>query len=275
MSWKTTSFVRRVRGDQRGQVAVLAGIAIVALIGFTAIVVDVVYLLQDYEMLQAATNAAALSGAEDINCCIGTPGKAITTATSYSAVTGNINAKPTLTVTMVSGYPKLKCLTSTGVSCTGPDSANAIVVMQQATVQMYLLVCSASRPVTMSATATAGSQGGVGHPADVEIIIDTTVSMNSADASCSISGATRLGCALAGVRALLSGFSSSTAAHVGLMVFPGLTAATKSQRNTTATAALRVSRRTSKRALPPSIRIISLASDYQTGPQCSTPAPTW
>lgn len=37
---------------------------------------------------------------------------------------------------MATGYPQLKCLTSTGVSCTGPDSANAIVVKQQATVPL-------------------------------------------------------------------------------------------------------------------------------------------
>jgi hypothetical protein len=75
MSGNLTFVLREVRRNQRGQVAVLAGIAIVAIIGFAAIVVDIVSLFHDYEMLQAATNAAALAGAQDINCCVAAPGR--------------------------------------------------------------------------------------------------------------------------------------------------------------------------------------------------------
>jgi Putative Tad-like Flp pilus-assembly len=104
----------------------------VGIAGFTGLAVDVGYVYYAVAKLQAA---AALAGAQDINASAG--GTAIATATSYSAVAGKKNAGAALTATMASGYPKLKCLTSTGVSCTGPDSANAIQVKQQATLPLY------------------------------------------------------------------------------------------------------------------------------------------
>jgi hypothetical protein len=52
------------------------------------------------------------------------------------------------------------------------------------------------------------------------IIVDTTASMNNADTSCSVAGASRLTCALAGLRTLL--LQLNTSDEVGLMVFPGL-----------------------------------------------------
>lgn len=79
---------------------------------------------------------AALAGAADINCCTAQVGKALITARSFSAAAGNANASGRMTATVSAGYPRLRCLASTGVSCTGPDSANAIVVRQQATVPM-------------------------------------------------------------------------------------------------------------------------------------------
>ena len=130
---------------------------------------------------------------------------AIATAIVYSGVAGQKNANPNLTATMASGYPLLKCLTNTGVSCSGPDSANAIVVREQANVPLFFAKVFGINSWQISATATAGARGGQVLPLDVMIILDTTASMNSADPSCSISEATRLDCALAGVRTLLNG----------------------------------------------------------------------
>ncbi len=101
---------------------------------------------------------------------------------------------------MAAGYPQLKCLTSTGVSCTGPDNANAIVVKQQATVPLVFGKLFGMTTTTLTATATAGGSGGLGTSLDIMLIVDTTGSMNDPDPTCSISGSSRVTCAMAGAR---------------------------------------------------------------------------
>src|SRR4029077_2444818 len=86
----------------------------------------------------------------------------------------------------LSGECRLKCLTSTGISCAGPDSANAIQVKQQATVPLYFGGVLGLK--AWSATATAGARGGAIQSADVMLVVDTTASMNNADTSCSLPG---------------------------------------------------------------------------------------
>lgn len=265
MSLNMKSFSRQICSDQRGTVAIMAGFAIAAFTGFSAIVVDVGYLYHAQRVLQDSADAAARAGAQDINCCSSTPGKAITTATSYSAVSGGKNADPNVTATMTSGYPQLKCFTSTGVSCSGPDNANGIVVKQQASVPTFFGKALGIDSVQISATSTAGSQGGTGHPADVEIIVDTTGSMNSSDSSCSISGATREDCAFAGVRALLTGLTPAYA-HVGIMVFPGVTAVSEVSKDYDCNASPTPAIAKYSQTVPttPVYQIIPLASDYKT-----------
>jgi Flp pilus assembly protein TadG len=233
---------RKVEQDQSGAVGVLVGIFLLVLIGFGGIVVDLGYLFYAHRALQTATDMAALAGAQDIN--VGSGGTATATATAYSAVAGQKNANSNITAAMASGYPLLRCLTSTGISCSGPDSANAIVVQEQADVPLFFARVLGFNSWQITATATAGARGGQVLPLDVMVILDTTASMNNADTSCSISGATRLDCALAGVRTLLSGLwpcaqnlsncgavTSGNVANpvdeVGLMVFPGVTNASQ------------------------------------------------
>ena len=155
------SIFHRLRGDRSSVVAILAALSMVSIVGFTGDVGNVYYA---QAKLQAAADAAALAGA---------------TATSYSAVSGKKNASTNLTGTMASGYPVLKCLTSTGISCTGPDSANAIQVKQQATVPLYFGGVLGLKAWQISATATAGARGGAIQSADVMLVIDTTASMNT------------------------------------------------------------------------------------------------
>ena len=57
---------------------------------------------------------------------------------------------------MISGYPQLKCSSSTGVSCTGADNANAIVVKQQAVVPMWFAQILGIPNMTVSATSHGG-----------------------------------------------------------------------------------------------------------------------
>src|SRR5205814_9031531 len=138
-----------------------------------------------------------------------------------SVVTGNRDASAELNVARASGYPALRCFSSTNIPCSGSDSANGIVVKQQTNVALFFDKIFGNSSLQVSVTAVAG-KGGAAKPADVMVILDTTASMNTVDPSCSIVGATRLGCAFAGFRTLLSGFSP-TQNRVGLMIFPGLT----------------------------------------------------
>ena len=126
----------RLRGDRRGAAAMFVAAGLVSALGSAAFVVDLGNAMVARRSLQASTDAAALAGAADINCCTAQVGKALITARSFSAAAGNANASAKMVASITPGYPQLKCLASTGVSCTGPDSANAIVVRQQATVPM-------------------------------------------------------------------------------------------------------------------------------------------
>ena len=281
------SIFRRLRGDQSGIVVILVALSMVSIVGFTGLAVDVGNVYYAEAKLQASTDSAALAGAQNIN--VGAGGTAISTATSYSAVIGQKNASTKLPATMVSGYPVLKCLTTTGISCTGPDSANAIEVKQQATVPLYFGEVLGLKAWLISATALAGARGGTTNPVDVMLVIDTTASMNNPDPSCSIPGATAEDCAMAGVRTLLS-YSPATATtpasglapcspslancgaavsgnvanpvdRVGLMVFPGVTNAAQIPKDydcsssAPAIAAYNAS---------PIYQIVPLSSDYRT-----------
>ncbi|MBS0561635.1 MAG: hypothetical protein JSR21_16420 [Proteobacteria bacterium] len=215
--------LRRLLRDRRGATALMVATAMVGLVAMGGVAADVGYAMQMQGRLQAATDAAALAGAQDINCCSSAPDQAITTATAYSAVTGGRNVIPGVTASMASGYPKLKCFASTGVSCTGTSKANGIVVKQTATVPTIFSHVLGIKTFTLSATSTAGVGGGKPKPMNVMLVLDTTGSMNTSDANCSIKGATRLSCALGGVRTILTSLAPSVD-KVGLMVFPGLTA---------------------------------------------------
>jgi hypothetical protein len=253
------SLIRRLSANKRGAVLPLMAFGILAFCGFSALVVDVGYLYYAKRALQASTEAAALAGAQDINCC-STGGRALTTATSYSSVTGDRNALPNVTASMTSGYPALRCFTSTGVPCSSPDNANGIVVKQQATVPLFFAKVLGFSSVQVATTAAAGRAGGVGHPVDVMIILDTTASMNSADGSCS--GATRLNCAFSGVRALISGFQTSSA-HVGLMVFPGLTTAANAALEYDCSSTTPANSAIASYGASPVYTVVGLSSDYK------------
>ncbi len=259
------SLTLRIRRDERGVVAVMIGAAITALAGLTGLVTQEAMIYRAQRAIQASTNLAALAAAQDINCCSSQPGKAKTTASTYSS----LNPVAGQTVTMASGYPQLLCMSSTSTSnyslppCggpTSPDNANAIVVKQQAIVPLILGGLFGKSTTTVTATATAGAGGGTGTALDVMLILDTTGSMNSSDSSCSISGATRVICAEAGARTLLQQFKPSLV-HVGLMVFPGVSSSTASKdydcSSSTQPTILAYN-------ASPQYQIIGLSSDYKT-----------
>lgn len=274
MNTKWNSLIHRMRTDKRGVVAIIVGLGLTAFAGMAGLVTQETIIYRTQSALQSSANIAALAGAQSINNPSGT---AITTATSYSAATGGSNAISGQTVTFVSGYPQLKCLTSTGVSCSGTDAANAIVVKQQATVPLIFGKLFGKSTLTLTATATAG--GSTGTALDVMLIVDTTASMNTSDTKCSISGATRVTCAEAGARTLLLGnptaspatfgFAPSTT-HVGVMVFPGLTTAAQAAYDYDC-ATSPVPAVAKYNASPaPTYQIIPLSSDYKTSDKATS-----
>jgi hypothetical protein len=213
--WKRSA-ARRFSSDKRGSVTVLLAFAAIAFALQLGLVVQEALLYRAQRALQSSTNLAALAAAQDIHCCA--TSTASTMAMSFSA----LNPVKGKTITMAAGYPLLKCLKSTGVPCSGPDNANAIVVKQQVEVPLPFGKFFGRPTKTLTAIATASAKGGYGRSLDVMLIVDTTASMNNSDTSCSIKGATRLTCAEAGARTLLQAFSPSQV-QVGLMLFPGVT----------------------------------------------------
>ena len=283
MSQEWKSSIDRLVKDQKGVTGAIMAFGMTAAVGMTGLVTQETILYQTKSALQSSADLAALAGAQNIN--VGAGGTAISTATSYSAVTGDSNAISGQTVTMATGYPQLKCLTSISVPCTGPDSANAIVVKEQATVPLIFgkLLGMSSTTLTVTSTAAAGggstgSTGTTAKPVDVMLIIDATSSMNDSDTECSVSGATRETCAEAGARALLQALvpptsgSTNTGVEVGLMVFPGLSTATESAYTpyNCSTGPKPTNVAYSAPSPAPVYQIIPLSSDYKTSPTATS-----
>jgi Flp pilus assembly protein TadG len=232
---KIATTFKRLCGDRRGAAAVTVGLFMTILIGMMGFVIDIGHVMYVKRQLQASTDSAALAGARVINCCA--TSTAVSTATAYSAAWtnsstkgSNLNASPNLYVSLVSGYPKLKCFTSTGISCTGPDAANGIVVQQTASVPMWFASIFGLQSIPVTATATASGDGGGAGSYDIEIVLDTTASMGTTqDTSC---GMTRINCALAGLSLILNKLSPQ-ADYIGVMAFPPLLNAAQQTNDTT------------------------------------------
>jgi hypothetical protein len=284
MKIKIKAMVRRRHHGQRGQSIVIAIACVAGLLAAAGSAVDMGSLYYASQQLQVATQESALAGAAVLGDQ--TAAAAIAQAVSFSAVNGDQNARSNLTnVTMVSGYPQVKCLTTTGIVCSAsPADANAMVVSQQATVPTTFLKVIGISSLSITATATASAKGGYNGPYNVEIILDTTHSMNDTDSDSQCNN-TRLSCALAGIRTLLSTLSPCAAGlkscgtsspaetatvgtnvanavdEVGLMVFPGL-ASTAQVPNDWACPAVNPAITSYNNG--PVYQIIAFSSDYRT-----------
>ena len=203
LAFLASRFVAFVR-DDGGISAVMTALLIPVLVGFLGFTIDFGRVYQVQLELQNAADAAALAGGYNIP-----NSTAVTTATTYSALTGGNNAFPTaagVTVTTVSGFPKLECLSdmvSTIGPCVGTElsgGANAIQVKMNAVVPTYFTRIAGISSVTVQGFATASAKGGPSQALDIMVIVDTTASMsNTQDTSCGLTGTSyKINCALAG-----------------------------------------------------------------------------
>jgi len=201
------SLIGRAIREQHGQVLPWIAFMMIIFLGMGAFVLDIGHAYFCFRQLQAATDAAALAGAQNLR---GTsPGSVVT---SFAAGSTGYNTTPSLainganSVSMVPGYPKYACLgsTYTPASCTGPQSANAIQVKEQAVIPTFFAQVFGVNQMTVSAVSTSAIVGARNQPTNIAVVIDTTASMTTVDSNC---GAERIVCAENGVATLLASLS--------------------------------------------------------------------
>jgi Flp pilus assembly protein TadG len=289
---KLRSFIRRLLKDERGQMLPMMALLLVGMAGTAAMSIDLGRAFVSYRTLQASTNAAALAGAQSLP-----NSTAATAAATYSAGTGDLNATANLAnVTMVSGYPKLLCLTTLsnmGMSCVAPANANAIQVKQQTTVPMLFARIFGKTSLTLTATSTASMRGSGLTPYNVAIIVDTTASMSDTDSDSQCS-TTRLACSLAGVQTFLhqlapclsdettcgaavSGVVANPVDQVSLFTFPNMTVGTVYKEYDCSTSNPTIdpytfpsSTGSSYTPSTDTYEVVNFASDYRTSDTAST-----
>jgi Flp pilus assembly protein TadG len=249
--------LRRFHSDEGANIAELTAFSAIPMSMAAALIVIQGQMYNAQQQLQMSANMAALAGASELTT---SPTSAVSTATQYSAD----NTAYGLTPTMVSGYPKTLCVNPDGSSCSG--AANAVQVQQQVTIPLYFGGLFGANTTTLTATATAGATGGVGTAADIMIIIDTTASMSDSDSNCSVTGATRLGCALAGAKTLLTAFNPAIE-QVGIMAFPGVKNATQAADDYACPGSQPT---TVAYNNSPDYVIVGLSSDYKTSDTATT-----
>ena len=219
MTPKILSAPRRLLREQNGQIIPWIALMGTVLLGFAGLVLDLGRAYIGYRELQSASDAAALAGAQNLKSS-----SASTIARNYSALTGSLNAQSSLftSVKMLTGYPKFECLnaiTRMGVACIAPNNANAVQVIEQATIPTFFSEVFGIGQMTLTATSTAAVVGARATPMNIAIVIDTTESMNTVDTNC---GNTRIACALNGVQVLLGGLSPCSPAAGACTVTNGV-----------------------------------------------------
>jgi hypothetical protein len=225
MTKRVVSTSLRLVREQNGQVLPWIALMSTILLGFAGLVLDLGRGYIGYRLLQSATDAAAMAGAQNLKSS-----GATTTAKNFSALTGSLNAQSNFftSVTMLPGYPKFECLSTIrnmGVACIAPNNAptgaNAVQVIEQATIPTFFSEVFGIGQMTLTANSTAAVVGARATPMNIAIVIDTTESMNTVDTNC---GNTRIVCALNGVQVMLGGLSPCSPAAGTCTVTSGVAA---------------------------------------------------
>lgn len=196
--WYRRSFLGRLLGDERAQVLPLMSFFLLSMLGMGALSLDFGRAYVSFHQLQSATDAAALAGAEQLPAA-----SAITEAQSFSASSGDNNhynwmSSVTTTVTAKC----LSTLTSEGLPCISPESANAIQVTSTFSVPTYFARLFGINTIPIAWTSTASMNGSASTPWNIAIIVDSTQSMNDTDSDSQCS-TTRIACSLSAVVSFL------------------------------------------------------------------------
>jgi Flp pilus assembly protein TadG len=229
----------RLGGREDGQTLIIVVLSIVVLLGFAGLAIDLgrVYVAQ--RQIQQAVDASALAASVDLSKSSVT---ALATAQSYSAAPGSQNVHTGMTAAPLVANPgaggsgvTFLCLGHTSSNNSGAPcqvdanycagtiapatqpGCNALRVKESADIDTpFLGLLGFGSFKAVSATATSSLQGGVPHPLDVVIVVDTTPSM-LAYCNTTITGITnhssngtaanpikptKLDCAKEGIRAL-------------------------------------------------------------------------
>lgn len=196
----------RACSEERGQTVVLVVVTMVVLVAIVGIVVDIGYAFRTQRALQAAADAAALAGAQQLP----DPGLATSTAQSFGAATGQNTIKNVAVAEQV--------LTSCVATIPGCNPVNAVQVTEDATVPTFFSRIVGFNSFKLHVSATACSPCGT-KPVDIMLVLDRTGSMCQDSAGNADPACTDLNNAKAGIRAFLGDFDPSQA-HVGLAVLP-------------------------------------------------------
>lgn len=265
-----TWLAERFRANQAGATAALFALLIPVFVGMAALVIDLNNARAVQRRMQMSADAAVLAASMDIGSASVDPNA---TATNYSAVSGGANAIPGVTVVMASGYPLLACLKNqttfglcvhSAAAKNDPSSgADTIFVKETASVPTIFSKYFGLSSIPISVSSAAAGHGGNSKQLDVMIVLDTTGSMTSPDPACG--NISRLACAENGVQTLLKTLAPSVD-QVGLMVYPGLTAATAGYDSDCSSSA--------PTSVPynksPVYLIVGLANDYRTSDSATT-----
>ena len=192
--------------DEEGQTIVIAVFFMIVLLGFCALTLDIGHAYLTKRRLQAATDAAALAGAQAL--------PDVTQASALASAYGPSGANVPGDGRAVHMDFTTKCL----ASVPGCSPANAVVVRATAEVPMVFGGLFGVSNLTVHATATACSPCGE-KPLDVMLVLDRTGSMctdsnGNPDPAC-----TDLNNAREGMKTFLELLDPSID-HVGLAVLP-------------------------------------------------------
>jgi Flp pilus assembly protein TadG len=207
MSRRLLNAIRSRTRDDSGQVLAFFALALVVLVGMTALAIDVGYAYSVKRSLQASADAAATAGALELP----DPAAAVSQAQAYGGNAGGKNRKET--ISDVTTTATTRCLP---VAPCNP--VNSVTVRESTTVKTFFARVLGFDTFKVSARATACSPCG-GKPLDVMLVIDRTGSMCSTTSGAPDPLCTDLANARDGVGAFLQVMDPELDS-VGLTVFP-------------------------------------------------------
>ena len=225
---------------QTGMILPLAVLSILTVTGLVGAGIDMAFLIWKKRQLQAAVEAAALAGAQDLltqdknrifatvsnyvartkSGSLGGGGEKVNNTRWYNDLenSGNVEVNPFTEANVV--YRALDT-NQVGLAPGKLSGANALRVTQTAKITPFFLGVFGLGPFTISASAAASAGGSTGKPpVNVALIIDTTGSMGDPDSQCKL---TKIACALKGARSLATQLQGK-GVWLGLLTFPPLSA---------------------------------------------------